>query len=214
MSETWTIQKSIKGLDSVGREVMINIRADTAEQYGALMKVIGGEVNALKALPVRTYGGKAEKKAIIPLPGSPVCPTHNQPMNPKEWTNQQGQKFVFWSCGHTGPDGYCKAKVDGRPTPEQLAEWKKLNGIEDAPTTGNGNGAAASGNGAKPDSKPTEQVELPTDAKSFAAWQKANGVAGQLIHDTVGSVPDYFKANPGKTYTDLAKVLLAAKVKA
>lgn len=131
MSEDYVLQITYQGVDSKGRTVMLNIRGATFEQFDANLKSAQPLIAPLLPLPQKSFGGAGSgKKPIVYLPTAPKCPNHQRPMNIREWTSPEGNTLYFWSCGERDASGYCKSKVEPRPTPEQIAEWRKLNGIE------------------------------------------------------------------------------------
>jgi hypothetical protein len=135
MSEEYVLQITYQGVDDKGRTVMLNVRGCNADQFDASLKHAQPLINSLKPLPVKQFGGagQAAKKQIVYLPDAPKCPKHAHPMNIREWTSPEGKVMHFWSCGEKGADGWCKEKIKPDPTPEQIAKWRELNGIEAPP---------------------------------------------------------------------------------
>ncbi len=79
MSENWKILYSWKGVNAGGVEVLINVRADSDNEFAKLRQLVSSDVAGLKPVPVRPWGGgagKPTKKEIVYLPDAPKCPTH------------------------------------------------------------------------------------------------------------------------------------------
>lgn len=137
MSEEYVLQITYQGIDAQGRTVMLNIRGTTEKQFDELRKHVASDINSLKPLLVKQYGGgagQAQRKAIVYLPDAPKCPKHNKQMTIREWTSPEGKVLHFWSCGEKDNGQFCREKVTPNPTPEQVIKWRELNGIE-APKT-------------------------------------------------------------------------------
>lgn len=138
MSDEYVLQITYQGLDDKGRTVMLNVRGTTTEQFDKILAHASPLISTLKPLPVKQYGGgasQAQRKAIVYLPDAPKCPKHQHAMNIREWKPTDSDKVLhFWSCGEKDNGQFCREKVTPNPTPEQVAKWRELNGIE-APAT-------------------------------------------------------------------------------
>jgi hypothetical protein len=133
MSEEYTLQITYQGIDPRGLTVMLNIRGATVQQFSDTLKAAEPTIKTLKPLPVKQYGGgtgQSARKQIVYLTDAPKCPKHGTTLNIREWTSPEGKVLHFWSCGEKTDGQFCREKVKPDPTPEQVAKWRELNGIE------------------------------------------------------------------------------------
>lgn len=135
----FAIQVTIKGLDSGGREVEFVIRGVGVSDFNINYTALKTKIDSLKPIPQKTWAGKqgTPKKPIVYLDDAPKCAKHNTPLDIYEWSSPEGTVAYYWTCRTFDSEtkSYCKEKAKSRPTPEQVAKWKKLNGKETHPTS-------------------------------------------------------------------------------
>lgn len=116
-------------IDASGFIQQITIRAQTTEGFHKriAMELMLLQSRGYKPAPQRTFGGKPQRKESVALPTAPHCPQHDEPMHPRQWQAPDGSTVFFWSCPHRDGREFCKARVDERPTANDLEKWKELN---------------------------------------------------------------------------------------
>lgn len=195
----WRIQVSWKGLDSAGREVMINIRGNTAEEFNALQKAYTASINGLKPIPVRTWvGGKGkEQKKLLPPSGGPKCPNHpDELLTIAEWKNSEGRLLYFWECnvGGRGCKDAIRGAIKSYPSPSQVADWRKVNELEAPAPVANGQQTQ---NATAQAAHPTPNLPAAYNATVF--WEKARkmnlpqGTARDIINEAGGEWETAYK---------------------
>lgn len=126
ISVTW------KGIDAGGREVTVCVSSDDVAEHAALRNGVASVVNALKPLPVKAAGGwKAQQEKLKPPANGPQCPNHNVPLTIAEWKPGDGRLLHFWECptGGRACKDAIKSAIKTYPSPAQVDDWRKINGL-------------------------------------------------------------------------------------